>query len=271
MSVLQTLKGLFGIKQKPKITTLINYCTNDYRFVSHCIREAALFSEEVIVPYTDYFYDGTRENLELLEKTIQENPQARFEFFPYDPNLKVQSQHWVTYARVVGWKKSSPETDYILFLDADEVVESQKFKDWLEIFPLSKMNVVKLSNYYYFREVKYQSETFEDSVVLARKKYLTEPMIMDFLDRDKAFRDIPEPKARMVMGADQKPMIHHYSWVRTEEEMVKKVSTWGHSHERNWVEMVRNEFANGFQGKDFVHGYRYKEVEPFIPIGGLSK
>jgi hypothetical protein len=172
---------------------------------------------------------------------------------------------------VVGWKKSSPETDYILFLDADEVVESQKFKDWLEIFPLSKMNVVKLSNYYYFREVKYQSETFEDSVVLARKKYLTEPMIMDFLDRDKAFRDIPEPKARMVMGADQKPMIHHYSWVRTEEEMVKKVSTWGHSHERNWVEMVRNEFANGFQGKDFVHGYRYKEVEPFIPIGGLSK
>jgi hypothetical protein len=264
MSVIQKLKNLFIPRKRPKISTIINYCTNDYQFVGHCIREALFFSDEVLVPYTDHFYNGTSENRALLEKTIAENPGAKFIFFPYDAGLDVLPQHWVTTARVVGWKNSSPSTDFILFLDADEVVEGSRFRDWLDVFPLSGMNVVKLANYYYFREPKYQAETFEDSVVLARKKYLTEPMIMDFLDRDKAFRDIPEPKARMVMGLDRSPMIHHYSWVRSREEMVRKVSTWGHSHERNWVELVNREFDHGFTGKDFVHGYTYKEVKPYI-------
>jgi hypothetical protein len=264
MSVLNKIKNLFQGKKQQRISTLINFCTNDYAFIGDSIRQALLFSDEVIVPYTDHFYDGTVENLELLKKTIEENPQARFVFFPYDPDLKVLPQHWVTYARVVGWKASNPETDFILFLDADEVVDGNRFLQWLEVFPLSKMNVIKLANYYYFREIFYQSETFEDSVVLARKTLLTEPMIMDFLDRDKSFRDIAAPKARMVLGTDQKPLIHHYSWVRTQEEMVKKVSTWGHSHERNWVQLVNDEFTNGFKGVDFIHGYTYKKVEPFI-------
>jgi glycosyltransferase involved in cell wall biosynthesis len=264
MNVFQKIKNILGGKKKPRITTVINYCTNDYRFVGHCIREALVFSQEVLVPYTDHFYDGTSENLELLEKTIAENPGAKFIFFPYNSALDVLPQHWVTYARVVGWNNARADSDFILFLDADEVAEGNRFLRWLEVFPLSGMNVVKLANYYYFREPKYQAETFEDSVVLARKKYLTEPMIMDFLDRDKAYRDIPEPKARMVMGTDNTPMIHHYSWVRSREEMIKKVSTWGHSHERNWVDLVNQEFDQGFTGKDFVHGYRYKEVQPYI-------
>ena len=266
MGILEKIKSKVLGSKRPRISTLINYCTNDYGFISACIREASLFSDEVIVPYTDHFYDGSLENLELLQATIQENPKARFLFFPYDPDLDVLPQHWVTYARVAGWKASNPNTDFILFLDADEVVDGSRFLQWLDVFPLSKMNVIKLANYYYFRETKYQAESFEDSVVLARKKYLTEPMIMDFLDRDKSYRDIAEPKARMVLGKDQKPMIHHYSWVRSEEEMIKKVSTWGHSHERNWVQLVKDEFANGFKGVDFVHGYTYKTVDPFLTL-----
>jgi hypothetical protein len=267
MSLLNKIKEKITGKQSPvKITTLINYCTNDYKFIGPCIKEALKFSFEVIVPYTDHFYDGSLENKALLEKTIKENPEAIFEFFPYDPNLDVLPQHWVTYARMVGWKKSNPETDFILFLDADEVVDGNRFLDWQKKFPLAKMNVIKMANYYYFRDIIYQSETFEDSAVIARKILLTEDMIMDFLDRDKSFRAIVEPKARMVLGTDNQPLIHHYSWVRSEEEMIKKVSTWGHSHERNWVQLVKDEFANGFRGLDFVHGYKYKTVEPFIKI-----
>ena len=266
MSLINKVKSLISGNKRPTITTLINYCTNDYKFIGACISEALKFSDEVLVPYTDHFYDGSPENRSLLDRTIKENPGARFIFFPYDPSLDVLPQHWVTYARLVGWKAAQPQSDYILFLDADEVVDGDRFLKWLEVFPVSKMKVIKLANYYYFRTVAYQAETFEDSVVLARKNLLSEPMIMDFLDRDKSFRDIAEPKARMVMGPDQKPMIHHYSWVRSEEEMVKKVSTWGHSHERDWVQLVRDEFAHGFKGVDFVHGYRYKEVTPFITL-----
>jgi hypothetical protein len=239
MSIFDTLKNLVsGGGKPPKITTLVNYCTNDYKFIGSCLREVLKFSHEVIVPYTDHFYDGTSENLELLNKTISENPGIRFEYFDYDASLPVLPQHWVTYARLIGWQRSSPETDFILFLDADEVVDSKRFQEWLGNYPISRTNVLKLANYYYFREVRFQSEIFEDSVVLARKSLLNETMIMDFLDRDKIYRDIAEPKARMVLGNDGKPMIHHYSWVRSQEEMIKKVSTWGHSHERNWVQLV---------------------------------
>jgi len=265
MSLFNTIKEKILGRQTPvKITTLINYCTNDYKFIGACVEEALKFSIEVIVPYTDYFYDGSPENKALLDKTIQENPRAKFIFFPYDPKLNVLPQHWVTFARVIGWKYSSSETDFILFLDADEVVDGNRFLEWQKGFPLSKMNVIKLANYYYFRDIIYQSETYEDSAVIARKNQLSEEMIMDFLDRDKSFRDITEPKARMVLGADNQPLIHHYSWVRSEAEMIKKVSTWGHSHERDWVQLVKDEFANGFKGVDFVHGYTYKTVKPFI-------
>lgn len=267
MSVFKTLKDLIsGSGKQPKITTLVNYCTNDYKFIGACLDEVLKFSHEVIVPYTDHFYDGTPENLDLLSKTIAENPMVRFEYFDYDADLEVLPQHWVTYARLVGWLKTSPESDFILFLDADEVVDSNRFKNWLKKFPVSKTNVIKLANYYYFREVRFQSEIFEDSVVLARKNLLNEAMIMDFLDRDKIYREIAEPKARMVLGTDGKPMIHHYSWVRSKEEMIKKVSTWGHSHERNWIQLVNDEFTREFNGKDFVHGYKYQTVKPFITL-----
>ncbi len=263
---LNMLKNIFGHNPAPKITTLINYCTNDYRFIRHCIQQASAFSEEVIVPYTDFFYDGTAENTALLKKTIRENPEARFEYFPYDPSLNVLPQHWVTYARVVGWKKSSSESNFILFLDADEIVDSKRFIQWRSEFPLHRMNAIKLANYYYFRETKHQSENFEDSVVLARKNLLNESMIMDFLDRESIYQNIGNPKSRMVFGHDNHPLVHHYSWVRTEEEMIKKVSSWGHSHERDWINLVKNEFAGEFTGVDFVHGYKYKTVEPFIKL-----
>jgi hypothetical protein len=126
------------------------------------------------------------------------------------------------------------------------------------------MNVMKLANYYYFREPVYQSLTFEDSVILVKKSLLSEAMIMDFEDRNKPFLEIPEPKERMVFGPENKPMIHHYSWVRTKEEMLKKVKTWGHSEDRDWISLVEKEFQSEFSGTDFVHGYKYKTVKSFI-------
>ena len=249
---------------KPLITTVINYCTNDYRFIHDCIEQASVFSHEVLVPYTNFFYDGTPEDSELLNRTITENPKARFIHFDYDPKKKVNSQHWVTFARKIGWKQTSSESDFILFLDADEIVDGKAFVDWLDVYPLHRLNVVKLANYYYFRETHFQSLTFEDSVILVRKKLLRESMIMDFEDRNKPYTEIPEPKQRMVLGDHSKPMIHHYSWVRTKEEMLRKVITWGHNKDRDWVSLVEKEFEGEFSGRDFVHGYKYKTVESFI-------
>jgi hypothetical protein len=64
----------------------------------------------------------------------------------------------------------------------------------------------------------------------------------------------------MVMGLDHLPLFHHFSWVRTEQEMLKKVKSWGHKKDRNWEQLVINEFSKPFQGTDFVHGYSFREV-----------
>ena len=61
-------------------------------------------------------------------------------------------------------------------------------------------------------------------------------------------------------------MFHHYSWVRTEEEMMKKVGSWGHKHDRDWPDLVRKEFSNPFQGTDFIHGYQYQTVDSLFEI-----
>jgi hypothetical protein len=61
-------------------------------------------------------------------------------------------------------------------------------------------------------------------------------------------------------------MFHHYSWVRTRDEMMKKVQSWGHKNDRDWVALVNEEFSAPFKGSDFVHGYKYKTVSPLFDI-----
>lgn len=253
----------------PQICTIVNFCSNDYRFLHTCLKEVSAFSSQVLVPWSDHFFDGRPENLELVQKAIDENPGAEFVFLPYDGALGKPAQHWVTLARWTAFQKVAADADYVLFLDADEVVEGQRFRKFLANFPVKKFNVLKLANYYYFRESRFQAVQLEDSATLVRKSLVTETMVMDFEDRNKAWEIIPEPKQRMVFHADGRPMIHHFSWVRTKAEMLRKVESWGHSHERNWVGLVEAEFSAEFSGKDFVHGYQYQIVEPPFPEIGL--
>ena len=69
------------------------------------------------------------------------------------------------------------------------------------------------------------------------------------------------------------PIMHHYSWVRTETQMLQKVKSWGHAEERsNWTEIVQNEFSvlkkdynNYNPSVEFVHNRPVEKVEePFV-------
>ena len=42
--------------------------------------------------------------------------------------------------------------------------------------------------------------------------------------------------------------------------MLKKVKTWGHSHDRNWVDLVNKEFEESFRGKDVIFGNREYDI-----------
>ena len=74
-------------------------------------------------------------------------------------------------------------------------------------------------------------------------------------------------KMRKVTSMQKKPMIHHYSWVRAKEALLRKATCWGHRDERNWKELIEIEFSRAFSGSDFVHGYSFIEVEPYLKPG----
>jgi hypothetical protein len=58
--------------------------------------------------------------------------------------------------------------------------------------------------------------------------------------------------------------VHHYSWVRTKEELCKKFSSWSHHWERPWLNLVEVEYKDSFKERDFIRGYTYREVEPYF-------
>jgi len=70
----------------------------------------------------------------------------------------------------------------------------------------------------------------------------------------------------MVLGLDLKPMIHHYGWAKPKKNLLKKVTTWGHSKDRNWIKLIEKEFSHPFNGTDFLAHYQYKTVKPFVNI-----
>lgn len=272
---------------RPVIATVINYCSNDYPFIHSSINQVAKFSSQIIVPYCDHFYDGSLENIKLIHQTIKENPQAKFIKFPYNPssthhlwrgwqfilrlfglNKVWGSQYWTCYARQLGFSQVSPKTEYVLFLDADEIIDGKKFIAWLNTHQYQKYQAVKLANYWYWRNPTHQALEWEDSPIFTRFSSLKSAVFMDHDERNATFNSISKPKKRMVLGIDKKPMIHHYGWAKPKENLLKKVSTWSHNKDRNWNKLIENEFSHPFSGTDFLYHRSYKTVKPFLNISG---
>lgn len=253
-----------------QIATVINFCSNDYPFFEHCIKSAAAFSDQIVVPICDHFFDGTPENISLLQNVFAQYPKVSFVQFPFDQeSLQLRAHQpwfWHNMARLVGWSLLKPEIDYVLFLDCDEVIDVTSFSEWLEQFQYRDFNALMLSNYWYFREPCYQARKWEDTAVFAKKEKIHGKTLLSGLERLGIYNGVTGKKKRGMKGMDGKPMIHHYSWVRTKEQMLKKVRSWSHRTDRNWEMLVEEEFSNPFSGRDFVHGYRFKTVEPAISL-----
>ncbi len=257
---------------KPFLATVVNFCSNESRFLKPCLEEALRFSRQVVVVVCDHFFDGTPEQRELLETIYTAFPECHFVEYPFIPKkiparffkMTRPSHFWHSLSRFVGLSILDASIETVLFLDADEVPEGDRFAAWLDHSDYRQHLALKLANYWYFREPTYQALRFEDSVVLAQKRALNPEILLHERERDAVYDLLPGPKRRGVTDEEGRPMFHHFSWVRTKAEMLKKVSTWGHRADRDWTALVEQEFAGIFQGKDFIHGYSYQVVEsPF--------
>lgn len=257
-----------------KIATVINFCTTDYRFLRFCIEGAKTFSTQIVIPVSSHFFNGEPENRALLDQAYRQHQDVQFVEFAYGeepygiycpltPADEDWAHYWHSTARYVGFQFVKA-CDYVLFLDVDEIVDGKRLIEWLEKFNIAEFNALRLESYFYFREPCYRAkEQFPLNALLVKKEAIDSiEMILDVLERKGLYDQIKGPKCSHVRGLDGQPLVHHYSWVRTPEELKQKVCTWGHRYDKEWLGLIKRELAQPFSGTDRIHGFEYETVDP---------
>lgn len=239
-----------------KVDTVISYCTNDFRFIKSNIEQCLKFSNRIIIPVCDHLLDGTPENKELLEKTYQLKDMGNIVFIEFEWNDKYPSRHWHNVARWLGHIEST--TDYVLHIDADEIFQGDLMKEYLETRDHENYDVVSFACYWYFREPTYQSTKTEIAGSLFKRDAWTQDIA--FTDAERWSYRGTRLKYKEPCTYGGRVISNHFSWVRTKDQMLKKVKSWGHNKDKNWTELVEEEFSRDFNGTDFVHAYSYNIV-----------
>lgn len=241
-----------GKKSSP-IGTIISYCTNDFRFIGKCIEEARHFSSQIVIPVCDHFFDGKPENRALLQHTYAQFPDCLFVEFAYLPDRLYSPYHslqaddsdwaifWAATARYIGFHYLDAE--YLLFLDADEIIEGEKMAHWLNTEEYLAYDAVRMAAYLYALKPTYRAKKVANISLFVKKSTLMPLTLLNPLERMGAFFSHPGPKREKVVGSDGLPFLHHYSWVRTRPECTQKTQTWGHRHDADWPTLIEEAFG----------------------------
>ena len=243
------------------VSVVINYCNNDFQFIEENIIQAKKISSDITIVYCLQSLDGKDEDMGFLiqmmdiaikhgcftDEIIFEKTQTP----RYHHNLM----------RMVGTTGTlqTHDTDYILFLDADEIIEGDKMAKYLESEHHKNFHVIAFECYWYFREREHRADQTEQAAVLCKKDICTPDYIFSEAERWE-FLNRPHLKVSQHTKHNGEILVHHYSWVRTKEQMLNKVRSWGHKNDRDWVAEVEHEFSHDFNGTDFVHHYTYSHT-----------
>lgn len=238
------------------IEAVILYSTNDYRFFKVCIDNLLKSGITCHIVTYSHMWNGDNEDIDLLNKS--------FEYYKNNPMVNLYKIEWIegqtpwyweSMGRYLATQQLPNNSEYVLYIDIDEIVDFEYFNKWIGSEFYKKYDSLKIANYWYFREPIYQSVEIEDSVVMCKTSLA---------------KSIPQKNGGRecyLLGnftrnvSNDTPFIHHFSWVRSKEEMLKKVKNWGHLNESNWVDKIEDEFSRDFNGTDFINGYQYKIVE----------
>lgn len=258
----------------PEVTTIISYSSLDEPFLYACLDQCSKFSQRIIVVHGTSLFDGTTEwQGPILDNYSLAFPTMRAVLIPgpllkqmIDSNqgntraahnyMRWHGVHVVDYFGKLG--------DAVLFVDADEIPDGAKMAAWLKEADLDQDPVHRFEAYWYFRSPELQATTTEESSLLLRSDLAKKASYWTHRERAGMTPGMPQPRTR---GLDGLPMWHHFSWARSKENMLRKVSLWGHKHDRDWNKLIEEEFSHEFSGTDFVHGYQYRRVENQFRIG----
>jgi hypothetical protein len=240
------------------------YSTNEFRFLEANLKQLSKISDEIIITICSHFYSGEPENKELLQKSfdiISNYDKCIIKLFKWE-NSNIKPRYYHNLSRKLG--TDIAKNKWLFFVDADEIVDDN-FKDWFETVKNTD-NAYVLTCAWYFRDPRYKAKSRETDSLLILKKDCHWDLDNE-LERSQLYQKLWEENRIFhgdkspLLGLDGEVLSHHYSWVRSKEEMLRKVRNWGHKDDKNWHELVEQEFNRDFNGTDFIHNYEYEIVE----------
>jgi len=238
------------------ITTVISYCNNDLKFIEENIQQVKKFSQDIIVCYCKYSFNGEPEDESIIQKMTEIASDCTITEIEYYPEKTPKYHH-----NLMRWKGTeSAKNDFILFLDADEIIDGELFSEYLNCSDWKNYDVISYKCYWYFREKRFQAKKTEEAAVLCKKDICNYNYIFSEAERWEFLNRMDSLKIQSNETCSGKIICHHYSWVRTKEEMIKKVKSWGHRQEKDWIALIEEEFSHEFNMQDFVHNYQYIDI-----------
>jgi hypothetical protein len=243
-------------------------------FVDALLCECLKFSKDIVVSYGSHFYNGEPEDLEHMQQLSRKYPDVKFTMYAVDVTLPVTARQGVVNRPTAYWHNLARWTavqalahdGWVYVIDADEIPDGSVVAKWLEDVEndLVAECCYKNACYWYFKTPENQATTLEDSVLLIHKKHLTRETIFGDNERDFTIESSKARLLRQVKGLRAQVMWHHFSFVRSKECMIRKLTSWAHANDMfknvNAIDFVNHVFRND-DVNDVVHGYNYNRVE----------
>jgi hypothetical protein len=251
-----------------KLSAVINYSSHDHMFLNVCVEQAAKFCDEIFVVAMDRKWNGEEEDLSKFAKDFS-NPKVCWATAHYNAvpvGVIPGNEQRALGAELALCKKSDDR--FVLFLDLDEIIDTESFGQWWHCGGPGKFNGGGLTQYWYFRDSTNRARAIEANTIIARSTSFTPGLLRTpGLEREVLGR-IMLFSGGAFSSDYSLPLIHHFSWIGPKERLLTKARCWSHRHQRDWVRLVEEEYSHPFNGKDFIHGYSYDKVEPPFKFEG---
>lgn len=238
------------------MSVVINYTSNEKVFIKILLKECKKFSDDIVVSYGSHLFDGTPENIVDIELFF---PEIVFVKYDIDILANKKISYYNNLARWTGIQKLKND-GWVFLLNASEIPDGYRVKDFLCFTQLRNNLCYQLSTYWYFKKPIYEARTLDDSIILIKKKYLTNDNI--FHD-DERYNIIKKSQCfRQTMGLDDQPFMYDYSWVKNRKDLLYKIIYWCELNEYTNIDeekMIEYIFKDD-KVNDIVHGFTYDIV-----------
>lgn len=273
------------MNKKQKMNCIILSNVDDLCFLYPSLEQIYNIFSEIIIVMGEQRWNGEYEDISQIQDLrtfISDKPEySHIRILTYNVHNDMikcmqgsvsPAMYWEGHARWIGYNELKARDGYVLFLDADEMIEGDKFKRWLDTYEYKQYDAMKLANYWYWCKPIYRAKDYiEDSVVMLNMKKSNPMHLFSNLGRHGIYDSIIGNKKRNITF-NRTPFIHHYSWVRNKDQMLRKVRSWGHRNDKDsWETLVELEFQKKEIQKpeeisDFVKGLSYVIVDNIFGI-----